>query len=120
MDVFDTTQIALGRAMEGAAQRQTVLAGNLANANTAGYVRRDVDFTSTLRDALKADDPDKALEDATFSETTDPGAVQGDGNGVDLDTESSALAQNGLLYQSLASVLRTRNAILEDAIGGSH
>ncbi len=117
MNVFDTTEIALTRAMQGASQRQSVLAGNLANANTAGYVRKDVDFTSAIKSALDAASPDSALESTTFDTTSDPGAVQADGNGVDVDTESSAIAQNGLLYESLASVARTRISILESAMG---
>ena len=42
--LFDTTQLALERAIEGAALRHEALADNLANANTPGYQRVDVDF----------------------------------------------------------------------------
>ena len=44
MDLFDTTQTALERAMIGTGARQAALADNLANANTPGYQRKDVDF----------------------------------------------------------------------------
>ena len=36
MELFDTTQLGLERAIAGAAQRQSLLASNLANANTPG------------------------------------------------------------------------------------
>ena len=54
--LFDTTQLALERAIEGAGKRHEALAANLANANTPGYQRVDVDFhggeTGPLRDAV--------------------------------------------------------------------
>ena len=34
------------------AERQRVLASNIANADTPGYVARDMDFASALRDAV--------------------------------------------------------------------
>ena len=117
MDIFDTTELALTRAMEGASARQAVLSGNLANANTPGYVRRDVNFAGALGQALQASDPNAALRSATFAETTDPGAVQPDGNGVDVDVESAAIAKNGMLYEALARVARSRIGIVESAIG---
>ena len=52
--LFDTTQFALERAIGGAAQRQTALAANLANANTPGYQRVDVDFHTALGAAMRA------------------------------------------------------------------
>jgi len=44
--LFDTTQAALEATIAGASQRQQALASNLANANTPGYQRVDVDFHS--------------------------------------------------------------------------
>ena len=61
MEIFDTTQLALGAALRGANARQAALAGNLANVDTPGYVRRDVDFHATLQGALGAGaDPSSA------------------------------------------------------------
>ena len=44
--------------------------------------------------------------------------AQPDGNSVDIDTESSKLAENGLTYESLVSVERGRIEILKSAMGG--
>ena len=52
---------------EGAAQRQTALAGNLANANTPGYQRVDVDFHSALGRALGRRRPRAAVERTGFA-----------------------------------------------------
>jgi flagellar basal-body rod protein FlgB len=52
--LFDLTQTALERALQGSAARQQALANNIANANTPGYERMDVDFHSAIADALDA------------------------------------------------------------------
>ena len=52
MELFDTTMVGLERAMSGAQMRQQVLANNLANANTPGFKRSDVDFHSALAAAF--------------------------------------------------------------------
>ena len=48
MDLFDTTQIGLERALSGSSLRQQAIAQNIANVNTPGYRRQDVDFQSAL------------------------------------------------------------------------
>jgi flagellar basal-body rod protein FlgB len=115
VELFDTTQLALGAALRGANARQSALAGNLANVDTPGYVRRDVDFHATLQAALGAgDDP----SGTSFASQADAGApVRADGNSVDVDAENSALAQNALEYDALARVATARVDILKSAMG---
>ena len=70
--LFDTTQLALERAISGAAQRHQALAANLANVNTPGYQRVDVDFQGALRGALASgQDARAALEHTAFSPQRD-------------------------------------------------
>jgi flagellar basal-body rod protein FlgB len=116
MDLFDTTQLGLERAISGAAQRQTALASNIANANTPNYKPRDVDFHSALRSAFAAGDR-KAVEAAGFAQTTQNDVMRADGSGVDIDVESAKMARNGLEYQALVQVARGRIDILESAMG---
>ena len=114
MELFDTTQLALERAIQGAATRQTALADNIANANTPGYRRKDVDFHSALRGAM-ADKEE--LDSLTFSAQPDAGAqVRADGSGIDVDTEASYLAQAGLEYEGLVTVARGRIDIIQAAM----
>jgi flagellar basal-body rod protein FlgB len=115
MQLFDNTELGLQRAIEGAGMRQQVLAQNVANANTPGYRRKDVDFHDTLRAAMDEGAP--ALQQASFSVQTDQSATRADGNGVDIDVESANLAENGLEYQALVQVARGRLDILDTAIG---
>ena len=120
MSLFDATQLGLERAIQGAAMRQTALTGNVANANTPGYRRQDVDFHSALRAAFAqgTDQAPRALQDAGFTAQTDSSAVmQADGNGVDIDVENADIAKNGLEYESLVTAARARLDILKYAMG---
>jgi flagellar basal-body rod protein FlgB len=116
MQLFDTTQNGLERALSGAALRQTAIAANLANINTPGYRRQDVDFQSALRQAF-AEGPDAvdAVQPAVQVDMTSQ--VRADGSSVDVDTETAAEAKNGLAYEAISTVLKTRNDILQIAMG---
>jgi flagellar basal-body rod protein FlgB len=116
MDLFDTTQIALERALQGTSARQAALAENLANANTPGYQRRDVDFQSALSAALSQGKA--AVERSTLQSVTDTSApLRADGSNVDVEREGAALARAGLEHDALVSVAGARNNILRAAMG---
>ena len=116
MNLFDTTQLGLERAIAGAGMRQSTLAGNIANANTPGYQRRDVDFHTALSAAM--DTGSDAVRQLAFSpETVRGGAMRADGNSVDVDVESANMASNALEYEALVSVARGRIDVIESALG---
>ena len=116
MTLFDTTQLGLERAIAGAAMRQSALAENIANANTPGYLRKDVDFHGVLREAMAAGT--RALEDAQFQTAVDGSAVmRPDGGTVDVDRESANLSKNALEYEALVTAARARSEILKAAMG---
>ena len=120
--LIDTTQLALEQAMAGASQRQTALANNLANAETPGYQRVDVDFHGALQAALGGNDAAaqrSSLSSLSFSPAADTsvGAVRADGSTVDVDAESAKLAANALEYQAAVQVAHSRIDILRTAIG---
>jgi flagellar basal-body rod protein FlgB len=114
--LFDLTQISLERAMSGAALRQDVLADNLANANTPGFKRSDVDFQDTLAQAL---DGGEGADQAAFTPQRDAtSSLRADGNNVDVDAETAKLSENSVAYQALVAVAHTRLAQLQSVIGG--
>jgi flagellar basal-body rod protein FlgB len=118
MNLFDTTQLGLESAISGAGMRQATIAGNIANANTPGYQRKDVDFHTTLRNALASDTPMDAVKTAAFSPATDTtGPMRADGNGVDIDIESATMAASALEYETLVAVYTGRTDVLRSAIG---
>jgi flagellar basal-body rod protein FlgB len=115
MSLLDTTQLALQAAMRGAALRQTLLTNNIANAETPGYHREDVNFQATLRSALAGGE--ESLSAVQFQPEVQPQAVGPEGNGVSIDSEQTQIAENGLTYQALSEVLGGRDAIMRSAIG---
>jgi flagellar basal-body rod protein FlgB len=118
--LFDTTQLALERAIEGAGKRHEALAANLANANTPGYQRVDVDFHGTLTAAIeRGDESREALQSLSFTPARDAsaGATRADGSTVDVDAESAKLAANALEQQAAVQVAHARIGILRAAMG---
>jgi flagellar basal-body rod protein FlgB len=114
MSLVDTTQQVLESAMSGSELRQTLLTNNLANVDTPGYQPEDVNFQSTLQAAIQSGSP---VSGVSFQPYTVQQAVGPDGNGVSPEQQQAALAQNGLLYDTLTQVAAQREQILKSAIG---
>ncbi|MDF2542275.1 MAG: hypothetical protein K0S47_1993 [Herbinix sp.] len=99
----------LDKAADASWKRNEVIANNIANVDTPGYKRKDVQFESYLQSALLGDNSlDKRVEgadldtlDATTYTDNASLSYRLDGNNVDIDTESANLAQNQIKYYSL-------------------
>lgn len=87
----------LSRALNRTAQRHGLLINNLANVNTPGYKRRDVDFAITL-----AQEEGRGMNRQPEERLS--GGVRIDGNGVDLEQEVTALTETELRYQMLTEM----------------
>jgi flagellar basal-body rod protein FlgB len=112
-------------------QRRTeVLASNLANADTPGYLARDVDFRKALAAAggtgngnlpLAAPTPGQldpvaqARDTLAYRVPTQPSM---DGNTVDEQVEQAAFAANGVHYQASLSFITAQIRMLRTAITG--
>jgi len=114
MSLLDTTQQALESAMSGSMLRQTLLTNNVANADTPGYQPEDVNFQSTLAQAIQSG---QAPTSVTFQPYSIAQSVGPDGNGVSPEQQQAMLSQNGLLYETLTQVAAQRESILESAMG---
>ncbi len=120
MELFDVTQVALEQALQGSSLRQRVLSNNLANANTPGFKRADVDFHATLARELAGSPAAERFARVSFAPAADSASsMRLDGNNVDVDREMALLQENSLEYQALVSVARARLQMLKTAIGGS-
>lgn len=117
MELFDTTQIGLQRALSGAALRQDAIATNLANVNTPGYRRQDVNFTDALQRAFSVGSRSMVEEVAPAVAVDSTAPIRADGSTIDVDREAATQAKNGLQYQALSAVIKSRNAILRSAMG---
>ncbi len=99
----------LDKAADASWARNTVIANNIANDDTPGYKRKDVQFEAYLTEALGGgDDLDGDIQNLDLSalnantyidESTLSYRI--DGNNVDMNTESAYLAQNQIRYYTL-------------------
>lgn len=99
----------LGKAANASWKRNEVISNNIANVDTPGFKRNDVQFESYLQDALTGDGSlDEKIANANLNSLdatvyTDNAnlSYRLDGNNVDIDTESAYLAENQIRYYAL-------------------
>lgn len=102
-NIFGTHIDNLQNALSRASERHSLLTNNLANVNTPGYRRKDIDFNITLQEEMGKDNLQTMNPpDATSSQTG--GAIRMDGNGVDLEQEVMSIAQTEMRYQALTDM----------------
>jgi flagellar basal-body rod protein FlgB len=89
------------------AERQRLIASNIANADTPGYVSRDFNFASALRDATSGGGSVGTTSGDTVRQRrapelryATPSQTNLDGNTVDMDRERAAFADNAVKYES--------------------
>jgi flagellar basal-body rod protein FlgB len=123
-----------GQALALRSERQRLLASNIANADTPGYVARDMDFASALRQATGA--ATGGLP-ATLSTSTaghiaaatgaraEPNLLYAsasqtnlDRNSVDMDRERAAFADNSVKYEATLRFINGNVRTMLDAIKG--
>jgi flagellar basal-body rod protein FlgB len=118
--VFDQTYEALSRALDLRTENQTVIASNIANADTPGYQAKELSFEKAMERALNSDDDPAQVRAEIHNQIND--VVREDGNTVDRDSEMVSLAQNQLLYDAAADLVKKKLALLKYSItdGGNH
>lgn len=109
-NVYDYVNV-LGKTADAAWMRNEIIANNLANANTPGYKRQDINFEQTLSRALgesRYESVDSKVRHLSGAELkpqvfTDASnfSYRLDKNNVDPDTESVELAANQIKYNGL-------------------
>ena len=114
-------------------RRADVLANNLANADTPGYLARDIDFRNALTAAGGSGDGNLPLQAPTAGQIgSGPNAAPGsaaleyrvptqpsmDGNTVDAQVEQADFAANSVHYQASLSFITAQIHMLRTAITG--
>jgi flagellar basal-body rod protein FlgB len=103
-------------------RRQDILASNIANADTPGYLARDIDFSQELKKAVVQER--RQAQSLTLSLTAErhipaaapamkrnellyriPDQPSADGNTVDMDRERVNFADNNIKYQTSLTLL---------------
>lgn len=109
-------------------RRMTLLAGNIANADTPGFQARDLDFKTALQQAVSGnaplDTPQPGHLDGSGS-AADPSLMYRvplqpsvDGNTVDVQIEQAAYMDSAMRYQASLSFLDGKLKSLLTAITG--
>ena len=120
-----------GNALLLRAQRQQVLASNIANADTPGYVARDFDFAKALQSAqggvsgaqvaatdarpLRLGQAGVRQPEMAYTVQTQPSQ---DGNSVDLDRERANFVDNSIRYESTLRFINGHVKTMLSAITG--
>jgi flagellar basal-body rod protein FlgB len=102
----------LDRSLDASSKRETIISNNLANVDTPGYKRKDIDFEKELQHAILHSGHtsiDRAVKETTYSKVRDRlyydhagYSYRLDENNVDVDTENVELASEEIRYQTLA------------------
>jgi flagellar basal-body rod protein FlgB len=126
-----------GKALVVRAERQRTIASNIANADTPGYVSRDVNFKAAMAEALEgkqqvAPAAPQATPDARHiplqmrgSELnnsalgyTPPSQPALDNNSVDLDRERANFVDNAVRYETTLRFINGNSRTILSAITG--
>ncbi len=130
-----------GNALLVRSERQRAIASNIANADTPGYVGRDVNFTATLKEATEASERNTRSASSRATSTSDPRhiplptvrfhsdrdnalgySVQTqpslDNNTVDLDRERANFVDNAVRYEATLRFINGSTKTMLSAIQG--
>ncbi len=113
------------------AERQRLIAGNIANADTPGYKARDFDFASALRAATGNAATGETIARGVVGEENGsvlptalryavPAQTNLDNNSVDMDRERSAFAENAVKYEATLRFINGSVRTTLDAMKSHH
>ena len=114
----------LGKAADASWTRNDILANNIANADTPGFKRKDVQFETYLKNAVAGTDSLnetvanidlKELNCTTYTDQANL-SYRYDGNNVDINTENVELAKNQLKYYTLMNSMSQEFSRLKSAL----
>jgi flagellar basal-body rod protein FlgB len=130
MDLFGRTFVILGKVLNLRSARHEILAANIANADTPGYVGVDLVFEEELRKATSSSGRSgltkthprhfpQVLSLDNLSgrlEPTETPFMGRDRNSVDMEREMVKLAENTLMYETAVQMLIKKFRGLKGAI----
>ncbi len=115
---MDNTVAILGKLMDSTMLRQKALSNNLANANTPGYIRKDVHFGEALSNAIgRGRESIEKVRPEVIDDQNAP--TDAKGNSVSLQKELAAIAQNELLYDFATQMTSQKMGLLRKAVTGT-
>jgi len=130
LNPFDHNIQLLQKVLDLRSANQTVIATNIANAETPGYSRKVFKFEDELQQAVNLSAGAMRTTNAKHFSTSPSNLSNvsgrvieikdetgiGDENGVSVDTEMVALSENELLYETVAQLLKKKLGMLKYTI----
>jgi flagellar basal-body rod protein FlgB len=136
-----------GKALMLRSERQRILASNIANADTPGYIARDINFKETLNNMTQTNGSAHfqsnrtnfnnsaatathaqhlALNGASSSQLTGASTIayaeqsqpSADGNSVDMDRERASFVDNSVRYEATLRFINSQAKTILSAIQG--
>ena len=101
-----------------AAERQRVIATNVANVDTLGYRTQDLsegDFRRALDRAFSGGGGPDGFQAGAAAES---GTLKAGGNNVDLELEMAKMVRNHALHSMAASLLAHQFSMMREAVAG--
>lgn len=102
-------------AVDGLTQQQQAIANNLANSETPGFTASDVNFESSLQQAMGS----PVGGTASVAVTPDPAPAATNGNNVDTGQQLVSAEQTTLHYQATVELLNAQFRLVQGAAGGN-
>jgi flagellar basal-body rod protein FlgB len=111
------------------AERQRLIAGNIANADTPGFKARDFDFAAALRAASGQGSAGADIAQGVMGgqggtspvlRYAVPSQTNLDNNSVDMDRERGAFAENSVKYESTLRFINANVRTTLDAMKSYH
>lgn len=117
MSLFSNALHRLEKALDVRLVKANVLAGNLANVDTPGYVARDVDFDEAMASAYEPGQLSGDEQQALWATEAEGAGAGFDDNSVDLDRTMASLSANATQYGAASRAASKKLAILKYAAG---
>jgi flagellar basal-body rod protein FlgB len=99
----------MGKIMDVIWERHRALASNIANVETPGYTRLDVDFNAEIEALLNEEKGDL--------KNTTPEAIPFPGQEIKIENEIFELSKNTGLFNAMAKIAAIKMRILESSTG---
>ena len=100
-------------------ERQRLIASNIANADTPGYVARDFNFSQALREATTGGGGAERRAAAVMRYAA-PSQTNLDGNSVDMDRERAAFADNTVKFEATLRFINGSVRTMLDSMKSHH
>ncbi len=108
----------IAKLLDATTTRHRVIGQNVANVNTPGYERQEVNFEDQLTQVMEEGKTiDVSAMELEIRRTPNL-PERADGNNVDIDREMGEMTKNATLFETYSQIMATRLGMMRSAITG--